>query len=361
MTTYAHDPDASVLVASWPTGDGAVARTIARVSRNWDHGLARRAAGALTRLSTCLWLAYSEDEVAGIRRVAITDAVRRPKQPSGDLLTITEDDCVEAAHLLGRIVSLAPGRAFVDAVLRDVHDEVDAVRRADAGDLTGRARQAVAHVRPEVSNDQLATAHALLHDDPLEPVELLISVEPNAAALAALGWLRAAAGHVAVRVGHPVPDVVALAEAIGHEDLRVTRAAVAPSRRMTDEELVFDLLQEAVLAGRGYFVVCPDRPEQSGTDFGDGPGTDPGTDPGADREDAHRHRVVTTVLDPAEPGRCLVDGLIRGIQGCFRVYADEATTGGRPGAEPPSAGPQRATELRRRFVTEVREAMRTHR
>jgi len=217
-------------------------------------------------------------------------------------------------------------------VAREVRAEIGAVIDADLGRLTGRAAQAVTHVRIGVPAEQLALAYRLLHDDPLEARALLSAVEPTAAAVAALGWLRAAAAHVSTVVGHPVADVVALAEAIDHEDLLVARHVLKPGygrgEPLDDTELVRDLLQEAVLAGRGLFVVCPD------TVAGDGP----------------EHRMLRTVLDPTEPGPYLVDGLLRGIQGCFRVYADELTSG--------DTDPLPVLELRLRFTAAVRKVVR---
>lgn len=343
MTTYAHDPTASTIVASWPTGDGAVAQKIARVPRNWNPDHARRVAGVLTRFSALLWHDYSELVVEEIRPFRLVEAVRHPNQPVGGRLTSREDDDrVDTAHQLGRIVSLAPGRAFRDAVIREVRAEIDAVLEADRGDLDGRAQQAVAHVRPDVSDTHLVTAHSVLRADPLGPWGLLTSIEPNAAAVAALGWLRTAAGLVSELVGHSVADVVALAEAIEHEDLQVARHVLDAAPGQPDVEPVRHLLQEAVLAGRGYFVVCPDGHEPADlADVGTG--------------GEHRHRLATTVLDPEDPGGCLVDGLIRGIQGCFRVYADETTARERPGVDPQRTGPEWMTELRTRFSDELRQ------
>lgn len=339
MTTYAYDPTASTLVALWPTGDGAVAHRVARVPRGWDAGLARRTAGALTRLSERLWVAYSDQELDEVVPDELATAVRRPKQPVGDLLLTMEDDRVEAAHHLGRIVSRAPGRALRDAVVRDVVAEAEAVRSADDGDLAGRAQQAVVHCRPDASDEQLVAAHALLHDDPLGPEELLTSVEPHAAAVATLRWLRAAAGVGASLVGHTAADVIALAEAIEHDDLPIARQVLERVADSSDADVVRELLQEGVVAAHGYFVVCPEQhPEPEGSD--------------------HGHRVVTTVLDPRGPGRSLVEGLVRGIHGCFRVYLDEVTTRERPGVDPRLTGPRWAAALRGRFVEEVRHAAR---
>lgn len=244
---------------------------------------------------------------------------------------------MEAAHQVGRLVHPTPGRALREAVLREVAVEAEAVRSAAGGDLGGRAQQAVTHPRPDAAEVGLITAHALLYDDPLGPAELFTAVEPHAAAVATLRWLRAAAVCTAALAGHTVHDVVALAEAIEHEDLRVARRVLELVADMTDAEVVRDLLHEAMFAARGYFVVCPDRPPEP-----DLPG------------DEHRHRAVSTVLDPREPERGLLSGLVRGVHGCFRVYIDEVTARERPGVDPRLTGPVWAAQLRERFCTQVR-------
>lgn len=335
MTTYAHDPVASTIVACWPTGDGAVAHRAARVPRTLDHSLARRTATALSALSRHLWAAYADQAAHEIDPAELAAAVRHPNQPVGDLLRVLEDGCAETAHLLGRIVARAPGRAFRDAVVADVRAETDAVLDADDGVLTGRSAQAVVHPRCDAPAEQLLVAHSLLHDDPLGPPAIVTSVEPNAAAVATLRWLRASAALVAERVGHAVPDVVVLAEAIGHEDLAVTRHVLCTLAGVAEEEVVLDLFQEAVLARQGWFVVCPEQaphPEQG-------------------------HRAVSTVLDPLDPASCLLDGLVRGLHGCFRVWLDDVVTGEGPGTDPRLVGATRIAELRRLYAEEVRRSI----
>ncbi|MEQ3553247.1 hypothetical protein WIS52_22485 [Pseudonocardia nematodicida] len=340
MTTYAHDPARSAIVATWPTGDGHLAQQVARVPRNASDELARRTAAALTTFSARLWESYGELTAHEIRPFRLIEAVRHPGLPAGGMQSITGDDRAEAAYLVGRILARAPGRAFADAVLAEVRTEIDAVLDADDGALRGRSRQAVVHPRPDAPADQVITAHSLLYDDPLGPRALLTEVEPHAAGLALLRWLRAAAEHVAGLVGHSVDDVVALAEAIGHEDLAVARY-VLRDRDATDELTVLEMLQEAVLAGRGRLLVCPDA---------DGP---------AVGSDEHRHRVAGTVLDPREPGASLVGGLIRGLQGCFHVYVDEIRSRERADTDIANPGSEPDDELRARFDDEVRFAVRT--
>ncbi|GAA4991818.1 hypothetical protein WHI96_08675 [Pseudonocardia tropica] len=341
MTSYAHDPVASTIVACWPTGDGAVAHRAARVPRALDHSLARRTAKALTALSAHLWAAYADHTTHEIDPAALAAAVRSPNQPVGDLLRVMEDGCAETAHLLGRVVARAPGRAFRDAVVADVRAETGAVLDAGDGVLTGRSAQAVAHPRADAPPEQLVVAHALLHDDPLGPPAIVTSVEPTAAAVATLRWLRASAALVAERVGHAVPDVVALAEAIGHEDLPVARHVLCTLAGVGAEEVVLDLLQEAVLARQGWFVVCPPPTDRPDPDDGCG-----------------GHRAVSTVLDPLDPVSCLIDGLVRGLHGCFRVWFDDVVTRESPGADPRLVGTARTAALRGRYTDEVRALVR---
>lgn len=336
MTTYGHDPAASALVAMWGTGDGAVAHKVARVPPTWGDEPVRRVADGLTVLSARLWRAYADEVVDDVPLGRLADAVRRPYLPIGDLVQRADDDRVEIAHEVGRIVADAPGRAFRAAVVRDVAAECEAVRAADRGDLCGRAQQGVEHPRSTVPDAQLAAAHALLHAGPLGSAELVTSVEPTAAGVVALRWLRAASGSTAALVGHAPADVIALAEAIEHEDLRVARFALAMLAEGTEVDVVQDLLREAVLARRGHLVVCPDRLEAS------------------EETDELGHRVITTVLDPHEPGRSLVGGLVRGIQGCFRVYVDEVSA-----RDDLPTWAVRAAELRERFCDDVRSAVRS--
>ncbi|TCK21567.1 hypothetical protein [Pseudonocardia endophytica] len=342
MTIYGHDPATSAIVAVWSTGDGAVAQKVARVPPSWAPEQARQTAGALSVLSARLWLAYAEEEVDEIPLRQLPEAVRRPFLPIGSLVQHEDDGRLEAAHEIGRLVARAPGRAFREAIVRDVTAEVEAVRAADGGDLGGRAQQAVEHPRPQAQDEQIAVAHALLLDEPLGPAELHTTVEPTAAGIAALRWLRAASTVTAGVVGHAPADVIALAEAIEHEDLGVARSALAMASGNSDADVVWDLLHEAVLAGRGRLLFCPDR-------YG----------PPPVEADEHGHRLIVTVLDPREPGRSLVSGLVRGIQGCFRVYVDEISTRDGPDTDPLLVWSKRSAELWSRYCDEVRETARS--
>ncbi|MDQ4115649.1 MAG: hypothetical protein M3235_01665 [Actinomycetota bacterium] len=132
--------------------------------------------------------------------------------------------------------------------------------------------------------------------------------------------MRAASTSTATLVGHEPPDVIALAEAIDHEDLRVARFALAMLPGNSESDVVWDLLHEVVPAGRGRLVVCPDRYSA------------------AEETDELGHRVIATVLDPREPGRSPVSGLVRGIHGCFRGHIDEISTRERPDLDPRGVG-----------------------
>jgi uncharacterized protein YciW len=79
------------------------------------------------------------------------------------------------------------------------------VEQAERGDLSGRARQAVALSRADVSPIQVAAAHDLFQEHPLGSPKLFEVVDPAAAAVAAAHWLQAAAD-VAAEVAGCAPD-----------------------------------------------------------------------------------------------------------------------------------------------------------
>ena len=83
-----------------------------------------------------------------------------------------------------------------------------------------------------------------------------------------------------------------------------------------------------------------------------------GTSPGApvDRRRRRRGRGALS-LDPAEPGRSLLEGIVLGIDGCFRVYLDELT-GARSGPERCPVDRYRVARCSERFAAELREAVR---
>lgn len=339
MTTYAHHPAASTIVATWPTGAGSVADRVTRIPPGCDDARARHLAQALDQLSEHLWVAYTTpwpDELDAGRLAAI---LRRPNMPVGDLLRIAEDRRDEAAHHVGRLLAEIDDRGCREAVVREVEAECRAVHAAVAGDLTGRAQQAVTRIRHDVLPAQFEAAHALLHSVPMGSESLFTDVEPLAASVAALEWLGAAVLVTARLDGSTsAAALLARAQLVSERDLRVAVAAL-DHHVSNGEGVVRDLLQEALLAAVGYFAGAADE----------------GPRPGG--HECDDHRAGSTVLDPAEPGRSLLEGIVAGIQGCFEVYLDETTGRERPDPDPRVTGPHWAEEVRQRFDAEVRDVV----
>ncbi|MBP2366710.1 hypothetical protein [Pseudonocardia parietis] len=352
MTTYAHHPSAATIVATWPTGAGSLAHRVARVPRTCDDVRARRLVQALDRLSEQIWSAYTAPETDQPDAARLTALLRRPDMPVGELLRSAENNGEEAAHGVGRLLAEIDDRGCREAVIREIETECSALRSAIAGDMTGRAQQAVTRIRRDVDPDQFASAHALLHSVPMGTELLFTDVEPVAASVAALEWLGAAV----LATGRLTESssslrLLARAQLASERDLG-TAMAVLRHPVANAEGVVRDLLQEALFAAAGYFVVDPNHV------FGEEPALDDLTDDGGIDGG---YGVARTVLDPREPGRSLLEGILAGIQGCFEVYIEEITARERPGPDPRLIGPHWAEEVRQRFDAELREVVHTAR
>jgi hypothetical protein len=123
----------------------------------------------------------------------VLPALRQPHLPEGGTLIQSYIPVEEAAHRAGRALHAFGDAALTDRVADDVGAELAAIERAERGDLSGRARQAVHLTRADASPVQVAAADALLREDPLGSSRLF-EVDPTAAAVAAAHWLQAAAG-----------------------------------------------------------------------------------------------------------------------------------------------------------------------
>lgn len=353
MTTYAHHPSASSIVATWPTGAGSVADRVTRLPGTCDGALARHLAQALDRLSQRLWITYCVpgDEVPDPARLA--GILRRPHLPVGGLLRVAEDDLDEFTHAVGRLLAEIDDRGCRAAVVREIETECAAVRSAIDGDLTGRAQQAVTRIRPVLDDGQYAAAQVLLCEVPMGSERLFTEVGPMAAAVAALEWLGAAVLVACRRGGHEsVTALLGHAQAVTDKDLRVV---VELFRHPTTEatQLVHELLQEAVLAATGCFLVGPEVGFDGARPLDDG-GPGDGEPPG-------ECRALTTLLDPEEPGRSLLEGILAGVQACFEVYLEDVAEAEVPDPDPRLTGPHWAEEVRQRFDDEVREVVTTTR
>ncbi|MGI5507181.1 hypothetical protein [Lentzea sp. CA-135723] len=337
MTKYAFDEERRALIATWETGDGHLARTVAVLPPSADHEGALRLAASLTTVSTMAWWTYThpasaaenvEPDSEGWRRQHEREAfaevpghVRKPYLPNDQGYLVQSLVRVEeAAHRVGRAVHAIGDHELTEAVVADVEQELAAVERAERGDFSGRARQAVQLSRADASPLQVHAAHDFLHAHPLWSSKLFEEVDPTAAAVAAAHWLQAAAevaGGVAgidpVSVVVEADDIEALA--VETPTLVLERLAAGESPR----HVVVDLVAGAMIAGEGR-LPDPDglvdaiaearaRAEQYG--------------PG-DEELLAGLMPRVTPLDPARPAQDLLEDLLDGIRGCWLLYRSHA-------------------------------------
>ena len=351
MTTYAHHPSASSIVATWPTGAGSVADRATRIpAGSGDDARPRHLAQALDRLSERIWIAYEIPDATVPDPVRLAGILRRPHLPVGGMLRIAEDDLDEAAHAVGRLLAEIDDRGCREAIVREVETECAAVRSAIDGDLTGRAQQAVTRIRPLLDRAQYVAAHELLHEIPMGSEKLFTDVAPVAACLAALEWLGAGAVVAAHRGGYEsLMDLLGHAQVVTGKDLRVV-VALFEHPTADAAEVVFELLREAVFAATGCFLVGPE------VELDEPPALDD-RDPGDGEPHDNECRALTTLLDPGEPGRALLEGILTGIQTCFEVYLEDTAEAEVPDPDPRLTGPHWSETVRQRFDAEVRDVV----
>lgn len=333
MTSYGYDTTTRRLVAMWESGLGATACEVACLHERTPERAGLHLARMLTSLSTVAWMTYTDPHVLELRAGEVLRAVWRPNLPEGDLLYREGDHVLESAHEAGRALAAVGSAGVRRAVLADVEEEVDAVDRASRGELSGRARQAVSLTRFDASPLQVAAADRLLHEVPLGSPRLFSEVEPTAAAVAAMHWLAAAADVTAAL--HRWEPVQVIEEAALVDDLdptipRIVLALMAEGNAPL--AIALNLVRSAMLAARGMVLATPGARE-------------------TDEE------VGFTALEPGRPGPSLLEGVVRGIHGCFAVYLERVDP---TVVEAAPEGPGWAAAVRRHFDAAVRaEAART--
>lgn len=324
MTTYAFDPSTAHLLATWPTGAGASARTIARLNTRTPELRGLHLAKSLTALSSIAWMAYTDPGAVELVPAPALRALRRPHLPRAGLLYREGDPLLDAAHDVGRELVATGSAGVTRAVVDDVAGDLDAVERALCGDLAGRARQAVALTRLDASPLQVAAADRLLHEVPMGSERLFVEVEPIAATVAAAHWLAAAVEVTLARTGDDTVRDLLLADP-EIEGIDVETAAVVVD--LLDEgnpplPVTRCLVQAALLTARGMILARKD---------------DPTDEP------------QFTLLDPARPAPCLLERLVRAVQACGMVHM-------RHQGMADHDGPERAEVCRQVFDDEVRHA-----
>jgi hypothetical protein len=386
VSVYAFDPVRREVVVVWPATVGSLSHTVAPVATTVSDGDAGSMCAALTRLSDALWDVYVRPASAAVdeqergRREderqqfdGVVAAVREPNLPdqSGSLM-VSYSPVEESAHRLGRVLHKISLAALVDAVVADVAVELDAVARAELGDLSGRAVQAVVLDRLDVSPIQVVAADELLRADPLGGQLLGAAVDPAAACVAAAHWLAAAAIVAADESGGSPGGVFAVADDIQPASIEVPSLVV--ERIVDDEEppraVVLGLLRAAVAAAGGEIAdlagVLAERArlEELVQRL-----------PADKRAAALASEPVrATLLDPRRPARDLLEHLLDGINSCWLLYDeyaddeasdldddhdnDELDIDGREGGDVLDADVQRRRAMAEEFAEEFAEVVR---
>jgi hypothetical protein len=207
VTEYAYDRTRNALLAVWSVGIGNVAEPVVAFGEDLpgpEYGL--QLAYELAELSRHLWRTYTHplteavdqpDEALGRARNQlaidlVTRALREPNLPVGEQIRVCESDVLEAGHQVGRMLHRIGDDGVTEQAVADVEAEIDALRRAALGDLTGRANQAVVLTRSDPQPQQVAAAHAYFEKDPTGPPELYTKIDATSAAVAALHWYESA-------------------------------------------------------------------------------------------------------------------------------------------------------------------------
>jgi hypothetical protein len=342
MTLYAIDETRGELVARWETGYGAVAVRVASLAEPIRPRQRLALAAELAGLSEALWRCYTHPASAadglkvnteGWRReqtrgrfASVIGYIREPHVPddSGNLI-VSYDPVEERGHRVGRCLHAAADADLTSAVIADVEAELDAVERAELGDLSGRAVQAVQLTRQDASPVQVATADQILAKNPLGGEELFLDLDPTSACVAAAHWLQAAADVVAEMSGIVVTNVVlesdnieALPHATPTAVLELMDMDVSPTAAING------LIREAMAVAEGE---VPDldalrdkigEAEDNAERYGQGEA----------EAIAEFMKIRLTTLDPRRPARDMLEDLLSGIRGCWLLYQEYAEVPG---------------------------------
>lgn len=252
----------------------------------------------------------------------MVDHLRRPNLPDehGSLLA-SYDPVEERAHRVGRCLHRAADADLTAAVIVEVETELTAVERAELGDLSGRAVQAVQLTRHDASPVQVAAADQVLATNPLGSDDLFLELDPTSACVAAAHWLQAAAdvvaelsGIAATAVAMKADKIEALPHATPTAVLELMEIGLSPTAAVTSlirgavalaagEAPDLDELQEKIEeADDNAERYAPDDPEAA----------------------AEFRKIRLTTLDPGRPARDTLEDLLSGIRGCWLLYQEYA-------------------------------------
>lgn len=338
MTRYAIDRSRNALIASWSTGLGDIAVIVAGLPSGVSSRDALNLAGALTQLSAACWRCYThpasaadshEPNSEGWRRqrerdafAVVAAAFTSPNLPSDGYMIRSYIRVEEAAHRVGRVLHVLDAAELTTRVSIDVAAELAAIEQAELGNLSERARQAVALTREDASPVQVAQADSMLQDDPFGPETLFTEIDPAAAAVAAAHWLDAAATVTAECAGLPATQVVVEAdniEALPHETPTLLLELMADG--VSPRQAVMPLIRDALRVAEGEIpdMTALQQRIAAAEQLLDKRREDQ-SEPSLDALD-----LRITPLDPARPALDLLEDLLSGIRGCWLLYAEDAT------------------------------------
>lgn len=298
MTTYAYDLSTRHLTAFWDTGIGATSWPVAKLHARTADTAGLHLARALTRMSESVWLSYAAPALSMLPAADARRALLRPHRAEAGLVPVEPHPTLESAHRIGRELADLGSAGVTRAVVADVEAELGAADRAARGDLTGRAQQAVMITRLSPSPAQIVEADRLLCDTPTCGEALYTDVEPAAAAVAALHWFLAAATVAAGAAGTTPQAALDQAMEVDYIDDAVPRVVLRLVARDDPDRtpllICQRLLHVAMSLSRGALIGVTDP--ESGEPY-------------------------LTTLDPMRPARCLLDGLVGGIQAMAVLYS----------------------------------------
>jgi hypothetical protein len=337
VTTYAFDEERHAIVAVWETGSGCAASTFAELPGDVPAGAVERLAQALTRLSAQAWRTYTHPASAadeqdvnteGWRRAqhreafaTVAQALTTPNLPSDGMLDVSYNPVEESAHRVGRALHEIGDADLSRRVGVEVQAELNAIEQAELGDLTGRARQALALARADASPVQVQAADGILDRDPLGSPSLFTEIEPAAAAIAAAHWLQAAADVTSEATGYEVTQIVQEAdgiEALAHETPTLVLERLELG--LSPYETVTTLIRGAMIVAEGRVPDLDELLEHvTQAEMLARSHHDPGF------RSALLKELRTTPLDPKRPAHDLLEDILDGIRGCWLIYQEDAS------------------------------------
>lgn len=256
--------------------------------------------------------------------------LRTPGPPERRFGPDQSDVDIEAGLTVGRLRRALDGiedRVFVSTVVADLIEELAVVGRAERGDLTGRARQASTRTRDRVIPEQVDAVLALLWRSPLGGSALGQECDPCSGAMAAVGYLLAAARAVDVSQKGVWEVLASVEDASGYN----CDAALVLTERVlggeSAQDAVLALLSEAVCATDGSLPDAGDMKRRLRKADACARRIAPGD---RDIRAGLLSEVRVTVLDPRRPAPQLIEELLAAIAGCYELWLMSADYEGVP-------------------------------